>query len=70
MFTGPGSKSALAACEAQYAFQRNWFPDPIAGNITYVIQATRGRGEAPTPGGPKGHPQGGFLKKWQNGHRE
>ena len=36
MFTGPGSKAALAACEAQYAFQRNWFPDPIAGNA-YVI---------------------------------
>ena len=31
MFTGPGSKAARAACEAQYAFQRNWFPDPIAG---------------------------------------
>ena len=24
---------------------------------------------APTPGGPSGHPQGGFLKKWQNSHR-
>ena len=33
MFTGPDSKSALVACEAQYAFQRNWFPDPIAGTV-------------------------------------
>ena len=32
----------------------------------FFIQATRGWGEAPTPGGPKGQPQGGFLKKWQN----
>ena len=22
-------KAALLACQAQYAFQRNWFPDPI-----------------------------------------
>ena len=28
--------------------------------IYKFIQATRGRGEAPTPGGPKGYPQGGF----------
>ena len=25
-----------------------------------------GVGRRPTLGGPKGHPQGGFLKKWQN----
>ena len=28
-------KAALLACQAQYAFQRNWFPDPIAGLFSY-----------------------------------
>ena len=31
MFSGPGKEAALRACEAQYAFQRNWYPDPIGG---------------------------------------
>jgi mannan endo-1,6-alpha-mannosidase len=29
------SKAALTGCQAQYAFQRNWFPDPIAGLFSY-----------------------------------
>lgn len=33
MFVGPGKKAALKACNAQYAFQRNWYPDPIAGTL-------------------------------------
>ena len=28
-------KAAHLACLAQYAFQRNWFPDPIAGLFSY-----------------------------------
>ena len=38
MFSGPGKEAALRACEAQYAFQRNWYPDPIGGTYIYTIQ--------------------------------
>ena len=27
--------AALLACQAQFALQRNWFPDPIAGLFSY-----------------------------------
>lgn len=29
------AKAAHLACMAQHAFQRNWFPDPIAGLFSY-----------------------------------
>ena len=32
----------------------------------HMLSKPPGVGRRPTPGGPKGHPQGGFLKKWQN----
>lgn len=39
MFQASSSKevahAAFLACKAQYAFQRNWYPDPIAGLFSY-----------------------------------
>ena len=28
-------KAALLSCQAQYALQRNWYPDPIGGLFSY-----------------------------------
>ena len=28
-------KAALLSCQAQYALQRNWYPDPIEGFFSY-----------------------------------
>ena len=33
--TAKARKSAHLACMAQFAFQRNWYPDPIAGLFSY-----------------------------------
>ena len=30
-------KAALLACQAQYAFQRNWFPDPIGNALIHFM---------------------------------